>query len=110
MKSSAEDLISRLNLMKNHRTIDNFVLIKFPLCRPGDKTYKLDWKLLKKASVEKSSIPFDIEQVKCKICGKTSPSHGSKRQQKTKYLCPHCSRALSRWKQSKQSTIYKCFS
>lgn len=51
-----------------------------------------------------------LSQVKCKICGKTSPSHGSKRRQKTKYLCPHCSKALSRWKQSKQSTIYKCFS
>jgi transposase-like protein len=49
-------------------------------------------------------------QIKCKICGKTSPSHSSKRRQKTKYLCPHCSKALSRWKQSKQSTIYKCFS
>ncbi len=49
-------------------------------------------------------------QVKCKICGKTSPSHGTKRQRKTKYLCPHCSKALSKWKQSKQSTIYKCFS
>lgn len=51
-----------------------------------------------------------LSQVKCKICGKTSPTHGSKRQQKTKYLCPHCSKALSRWKLSKQSTIYKCFS
>jgi len=49
-------------------------------------------------------------QVKCKICGKTSPSHGNKRKRKTKYLCPHCSNALSKWKQSKQSTIYKCFS
>jgi putative transposase len=49
-------------------------------------------------------------QVKCKICGKTSPSHGNKRKRVTKYLCPHCSRALSKWKQSKQSTIYKCFS
>ena len=49
-------------------------------------------------------------QVKCKICGKTSPSHGKKREHKTKYFCPHCSNALSRWKESKQSTIYKCFS
>lgn len=49
-------------------------------------------------------------QVKCKICGKTSPSHGTKRKRKTRYLCPHCSKALSQWKQSKQSTIYKCFS
>ncbi len=49
-------------------------------------------------------------QVKCKICDKTSPSHGTKRERKTKYLCPHCSKALSKWKQSKQSTIYKCFS
>jgi transposase-like protein len=49
-------------------------------------------------------------QVKCKICGKTSPSHGTRRKRKTRYLCPHCSKALSQWKQSKQSTIYKCFS
>lgn len=48
-------------------------------------------------------------QVKCKICGKTSSSHGAQRKRKTKYLCPHCSKALSKWKQSKQSTIYKCF-
>jgi transposase-like protein len=49
-------------------------------------------------------------QLKCKICGKTCPSHGNKRERKTKYLCPHCSKALSKWKQSKQATIYKCFS
>lgn len=49
-------------------------------------------------------------QIKCKICGNTSTSHGSKRQRRTKYLCPHCSKALSKWKQSKQTTIYKCFS
>ena len=47
-------------------------------------------------------------QVKCKICGKTSPSHGNKREYKTKYFCPHCSNALFIWKKSKQSTIYKC--
>jgi putative transposase len=47
-------------------------------------------------------------QVKCKICGKTSPSHGNKREYKTKYFCPHCSNALFIWKKSKQGTIYKC--
>ena len=47
-------------------------------------------------------------QVKCKICGKTSPSHGNKRKCKSKYFCPHCSNVLFRWKKSKQSTIYKC--
>lgn len=47
-------------------------------------------------------------QVKCNICDNTGPSHGNKR--KTKYLCPYCSKALSKWKQSKQNTIYKCFS
>jgi transposase-like protein len=51
-----------------------------------------------------------LSQVKCKICGNTGPSNGHKRERKTKYLCPHCSKALSKWKQSKQSTIYKCFS
>lgn len=47
-------------------------------------------------------------QVKCKICGKTSSSYGRKRKRKTKYLCPHCSKALFKWKESKHSTIYKC--
>ncbi len=45
-------------------------------------------------------------QIKCKICGKTSPSHGTKRKRKTRHLCPNCSKALSQWK---KSTIYKCF-
>jgi len=47
-------------------------------------------------------------QVKCKICGKTSPTHNTKRKQKTVYRCPHCSSALFKWKQSKHSSIYKC--
>lgn len=47
-------------------------------------------------------------QVKCKLCGQTSPSHGNKREYKTKYFCPHCSNALFVWKKSKQSTIFKC--
>ena len=47
-------------------------------------------------------------QVKCKICGKTSSTDNTKRERKTKYRCPHCSSALFKWKQSKQSTIYKC--
>jgi len=47
-------------------------------------------------------------QVKCKICSKTSPTHNTKRERKTVYRCPHCSSALFKWKQSKQSTIYKC--
>ena len=47
-------------------------------------------------------------QVKCKICGKTGLAYGKKRETKTKYFCPHCSKALFKWKQSKQNTIYKC--
>lgn len=47
-------------------------------------------------------------QVKCKICGKTSPTYKTRRERKTLYRCPHCSGALFKWKQSKQSTIYKC--
>lgn len=47
-------------------------------------------------------------QVKCKICGKTSPTHGVKRVSKAKYFCPHCSNALFKWKESKQYTIHKC--
>ncbi len=47
-------------------------------------------------------------QVKCKICGKTSSTHITKRQRKTVYRCPHCSKALYKWKQHEHSTIYKC--
>lgn len=47
-------------------------------------------------------------QIKCKICGKTAPSHGNKRNCKAKYRCPYCSSALFKWKESKHSTIYKC--
>lgn len=47
-------------------------------------------------------------QVKCKICEKTSPTHGNKRKLKAKYLCPYCSSALFKWKESRQSTIFKC--
>jgi transposase-like protein/predicted RNA-binding Zn-ribbon protein involved in translation (DUF1610 family) len=47
-------------------------------------------------------------QVKCKICGKTSSTNRTKRNRQTKYLCPYCSKALFKWKESKQSTIYKC--
>ncbi|MCD6186196.1 MAG: DDE-type integrase/transposase/recombinase [Deltaproteobacteria bacterium] len=47
-------------------------------------------------------------QVKCKICGKTSPTHGNKRKPKAKYRCPYCSSALFKWKESQQSTIFKC--
>lgn len=47
-------------------------------------------------------------QLKCKICGKTSPTYGNRRKPKSKYLCPYCSNALFKWKESKQLTIYKC--
>lgn len=47
-------------------------------------------------------------QLKCKICGKTSPANGSRRKCKSKYFCPYCSNALFKWKESKQLTIYKC--
>ncbi len=47
-------------------------------------------------------------QVKCKICNRTSPSHGKKRVSKTKFFCPHCSNALFKWKESKTATFHKC--
>lgn len=47
-------------------------------------------------------------QVKCKICGKTSPTTSTKRKPKAKYFCPYCSSALFKWKESRQSTIFKC--
>lgn len=47
-------------------------------------------------------------QVKCKICGKTGPTHMRKRISKAVYRCPHCSYSLFKWKTSKQFTTYKC--
>lgn len=47
-------------------------------------------------------------QVRCKVCGKTSPTHGCRRESKATYWCPHCEYALYRWKSSKVCTIYKC--
>ncbi len=47
-------------------------------------------------------------QVKCKICNRTSPTDGAKRKRITKHRCPHCRNALFKWKESNQSTIYKC--
>lgn len=47
-------------------------------------------------------------QLKCKICGQTSSTDNTKRQRKTVYRCPHCSKALYLWKQHEHSTIYKC--
>lgn len=40
-------------------------------------------------------------QVKCKICGKTSSTNRTKRKPKAKYLCPYCSNALFKWKESR---------
>jgi len=118
-----------------------FRVDQLPPLSASDKTYKLEWKLLKQAKESLSGKPINPvhyrigkkpppgckcshcnapgkylylnngklqSQVKCKICGKTSSSHGSKRKRKTKYLCPHCSNALFKWKESKHSTIYKC--
>lgn len=47
-------------------------------------------------------------QVRCKVCGKTSPTHRCRRESVAKYWCPHCSNALFRWKESSICTIYKC--
>lgn len=46
--------------------------------------------------------------VRCKICDKTSTLQNTKRKSTIKYLCPHCSYALFKWKESQQATIYKC--
>jgi len=47
-------------------------------------------------------------QVRCKVCAKTSPTHGCRRRSKASYWCPHCECALFRWKHSTGCTIYKC--
>lgn len=50
------------------------------------------------------------DQVQCKICRRTSPTHRLRRKSKTKYWCPHCHSPLGIWKESAQCTIFKCFS
>ena len=47
-------------------------------------------------------------QVLCKICSKTSPTDKPRRESKTKYWCPHCSRALFQWKEDGLCTAFKC--
>ena len=47
-------------------------------------------------------------QLLCKICNKTSPTHRSRRESKTRYWCPHCGNALFRWKEDGICTAYKC--
>lgn len=45
-------------------------------------------------------------QYRCKVCSKTFCETEKKRV--TKYLCPHCQKALYKWKDSQAKTIYKC--
>ncbi len=47
-------------------------------------------------------------QVLCKICSKTSPTDKPRRESKAKYWCPHCSRALFKWKEDGLCTAFKC--
>jgi transposase-like protein len=47
-------------------------------------------------------------QVRCKLCGKTSPTDKPRRESKTKYWCPHCGRALFEWKEDGLCTAFKC--
>jgi len=47
-------------------------------------------------------------QVRCKVCGKTCPTHRTRRQSKAKYYCPHCSYALFLWKETELFNAYKC--
>ena len=47
-------------------------------------------------------------QVRCKICGRTSPTHKPRREGKARYWCPHCGYALFRWKEDGICTCYKC--
>lgn len=47
-------------------------------------------------------------QVRCKVCGNTSPTHRPQRESAATYWCPHCHYALFRWKNSANYTIYKC--
>lgn len=50
-----------------------------------------------------------LSQVRCKVCNGVSPAN-ERIYDKTKYRCPHCSNALSRWHEMKLFTAYKCTS
>lgn len=47
-------------------------------------------------------------QMLCKVCGRVSQTHRSKRTSKAKYWCPHCGYSLFKWKESPGETIFKC--
>jgi putative transposase len=47
-------------------------------------------------------------QLRCKVCGCLSPTHRVRTQSVTKYWCPHCGKALYRWKSEPVCTIFKC--
>lgn len=47
-------------------------------------------------------------QVRCKVCGKTCPTHRTRRESNAKYYCPHCTYALFKWKEYELFTAYKC--
>jgi putative transposase len=47
-------------------------------------------------------------QVKCKICGKTSPTDKPRRESKAQYWCPHCNYALGLWKEHGLYNAFKC--
>lgn len=49
-------------------------------------------------------------QIRCKICNSLSSTERIRRKTDAKYFCPHCSSALSVWKETPTETIYKCFS
>ena len=46
-------------------------------------------------------------QLKCKVCSHTFQLH-KRFSHKTKFFCPYCLKALFKWKQHDEVTIYKC--
>lgn len=47
-------------------------------------------------------------QVLCKICKRRSPVQRIRHSSDGPYWCPHCGRALYRWKHNHERTIFKC--
>jgi transposase-like protein len=47
-------------------------------------------------------------QLKCKICGKTSQTDKPRRESKARYWCPYCNYALSLWKEHGMYNAFKC--
>ncbi len=90
-------LVKEKNIKPIKHRVDNRPLkhIRCPHCNaPSEFIYINNGKNIKST------------QYQCKICKKTFCETPKKRI--TKYLCPHCKKALYKWKERESVRIYKC--